>query len=333
MSAYLPIHYTRIDKDPTEISLNFSGGFTSREADKNLLPRTTTRDTVHTPQSKMKRKLDANDEPAAAQQSATKTQDEKPTFADFGLDPRLVQAVTQEKYREPTFVQTKAIPLALEGKDILAKAKTGSGKTAAYLLPVLQSILKRKQVCTVVPALPSHSSNQTHQSTSSAFTAALILVPTRELADQVHKVIESLASFCAKDIQAIKLTDKVSDAVQRSLLSNSPDIVVSTPARAWTNITSSALSLEKLTHLVLDEADLVLSYGYEEDLQNVAKKLPKSVQTILMSATLTTEVNTLKGIFSRNPAVLNLEEKDEKGEGVSQYVVKYVARSSPQPVT
>lgn len=161
----------------------------------------------------------------------------------------------------------------------------------------------------------------------------MILVPTRELADQVHKVIESLTSFCAKDIQAIKLTDKVSDAVQRSLLSNSPDIVVSTPARAWTNIMSSALSLEKLTHLVLDEADLVLSYGYEEDLQNVAKKLPKGVQTILMSATLTTEVNTLKGIFSRNPAVLNLEEKDEKGEGVSQYVVKYGTRLSSYPVT
>lgn len=189
----------------------------------------------------MKRKLDANDEPAAAKQPDAKTQDPKPTFADFGLDPRLVQAIAQEKYREPTLVQTKAIPLALEGKDVLAKAKTGSGKTAAYLLPVLQSILKRKQVSAIVPMIPSHPSNWIYQSASSAFTAALILVPTRELADQVHKVIEALVSFCAKDIQAIKLTDKVSDAVQRSLLSNSPDIVVSTPSRAWTNITSSAL--------------------------------------------------------------------------------------------
>lgn len=163
------------------------------------------------------------------------------------------------------------------------------------------------------------------QTNSDAFTSALILVPTRELADQVHKVIESLAAFCAKDIQAVKLTDKVSEAVQRSLLSNSPDIVVSTPARTWSNISSSALSLDKLTHLVLDEADLVLSYGYEDDLRNIAKKLPKGVQTILMSATLTTEVNTLKGIFSRNPAILNLEEKDGDGEGIEQYVVKYVS--------
>ena len=98
----------------------------------------------------MKRKLDANDEPAAAQQPATKTADQKASFSDFGLDPRLVQAIAQEKYREPTLVQSKAIPLALEGKDVLAKATTGSGKTAAYLLPVLQSILKRKQVCTSI---------------------------------------------------------------------------------------------------------------------------------------------------------------------------------------
>jgi len=137
-------------------------------------------------------------------------------------------------------------------------------------------------------------------------------------------VIETLVEFCAKDIQAIKLTDKVSDAVQRSLLANAPDIVVSTPSRAWTNISSSAMSVEKLTHVVVDEADLVLSYGYEEDLQNVARRIPKGVQTILTSATLTTEVDTLKGMFCRDPVVLDLEEKDEDGEGVSQYVVKYV---------
>jgi ATP-dependent RNA helicase DDX56/DBP9 len=157
---------------------------------------------------------------------------------------------------------------------------------------------------------------------SAPFIAALILVPTRELANQVHKVIETLVEFCAKDVQAIKLTDKVSDAVQRSLLANSPDIVVSTPSRVWSNISSSALSVENLTHVVLDEADLVLSYGYEEDLQNVAKKIPKGVQTILTSATLTTEIDTLKSMFCRDPVVLDLEEKDEEGEGVSQYVVK-----------
>lgn len=110
--------------------------------------------------------------------------------------------------------------------------------------------------------------------------------------------------------------------MQRSLLADLPDIVIATPASAAASLNSGALSLESLAHLVIDEADLVLSYGYDEDLQNVAKILPKGIQTILMSATLTSEVETLKGLFCRNPAVLQLEEAEAEGEGVSQYVVK-----------
>lgn len=134
--------------------------------------------------------------------------------------------------------------------------------------------------------------------------------------------MESFSAFCAKDIRAVNLTQRVSDAVQRSLLADSPDIVIATPARAMANLNTSSVSLENLSHLVIDEADLVLSYGYEDDLQNVAKVMPKGVQTMLMSATLTTEVETLKGLFCRNPVVLELEEKEDEGEGVSQYMVK-----------
>jgi ATP-dependent RNA helicase DDX56/DBP9 len=147
-------------------------------------------------------------------------------------------------------------------------------------------------------------------------------VPTRELAEQVYKVVDTLSAFCAKDVRAVNLTQRVSEAVQRSLLADSPDIVIATPARAAANLDTSAVSLENLSHLVIDEADLVLSYGYDNDLQNVAKLMPKGVQTMLMSATLTTEVDTLKGMFCRNPVVLELEEVEDEGEGVSQYVVK-----------
>lgn len=148
------------------------------------------------------------------------------------------------------------------------------------------------------------------------------MVPTRELADQVLRNVEQLSAFCAKDVQAVKLTDQVSDAVQRSILSSAPDIVISTPARAWQNISTGALPVESLTHLILDEADLVLSYGYDEDLQNIARTIPKGLQTILMSATLTTDVDTVKGLFCRDPTVLDLEEPDAEGEGVSQFFVK-----------
>lgn len=159
------------------------------------------------------------------------------------------------------------------------------------------------------------------QTTSEADISAIILVPTRELADQVTKVIELFAAFC-KNIQAVKLSDKLSDAVQKTLLSNKPDIVVATPARALQAIKSSFLSLDGLTHLVLDESDLLSSYGYDEDLQSVAAALPKGVQTMLVSATLTDDVKTVKGIFCRNPVVLDLVEPDAEGTGVEQFYVK-----------
>ncbi|KAJ4315515.1 ATP-dependent DNA/RNA helicase [Fusarium piperis] len=254
-----------------------------------------------------KRKRDQAEESKSAETQVEKPaqeQEEETSFAHLGLDPRLLQAVAQQKFAKPTLVQRKAIPLALNGQDVLAKADCGSGKTAAYVLPLLSSILKRKTI------------------DSTAFTAALILVPTRELADQVFKAIEQFASFCAKDISTVKLTDKVSNAVQRALLSNSPDIVISTPATAWHNVNSSALALDKLTHLVLDEADLVLSYGYSEDLENLSRSVPKGVQVMMMSATLTDEVDTLKGIFRRDPTLLDLKEKEAEGEGITQFVAK-----------
>ncbi|CAP80894.1 ATP-dependent RNA helicase [Penicillium chrysogenum] len=250
----------------------------------------------------MKRKLDANDVPSPG---AAGAEDQELDFEALNLDPRLRQALIKEKFTKPTLVQSKAIPLALEGKDILARAKTGSGKTAAYVLPILQAILQQK---TADP--------------SSKATTALILVPTRELAEQVQKVITSFASFCGKDIRSVNLTQKVSDEVQRSMLADFPDIVVSTPTRVYSNVNNSALSLDKVTHLVIDEADLVLSYGYDEEINALSKAIPRGAQTFLMSATLTSEVDTLKDLYCRNPVILKLEEKEEKGAGVSQFVVR-----------
>ncbi|KAK9477347.1 P-loop containing nucleoside triphosphate hydrolase protein [Lipomyces japonicus] len=232
------------------------------------------------------------------------------TFESLNLDQRLLQAIARLNFTKPTLVQAKAIPLALEGKDILARAKTGSGKTAAYVIPLIQSIIQAKE------------SRPNEQATKS-----IILVPSRELADQCVKFINKLIVFCGKLVRAVNIAQNVSDQVQRTLLAESPDIVVGTPSRVLANINSSAISVSQVTNIVIDEADLILSYGYEEDLQSIQKKLPKTLQVSLMSATLTSDVNDLKGLFCRNPAILTLHEGNA-GSGEDNTITQYVVKCS-----
>lgn len=186
----------------------------------------------------------------------------------------------------------------------IARSRTGSGKTAAYVLPILQSILKRKA------------------SSPTKCTSALILVPTNELAGQVTKAIQAFASFCAQDVRAENLARKEDDKVQRARLADSPDILVATPFKAAMHINSAALSVENLKHLVIDEADLVLAYCKNQDLESVQKALPVGVQAFIMSATLGTEVETLKKMFCTDPVVLQLDDEEKGASDVAQYVVR-----------
>ncbi|KAF4542652.1 putative atp dependent rna helicase protein [Lasiodiplodia theobromae] len=255
-----------------------------------------------------KRKLNEHDVPEDAEVVAASTQSaqpSQPSFDNLGLDARLLQGIVRQKFSTPTPVQAKAIPLALEGKDILARSKTGSGKTAAYVLPILHSILKRKADASFTKC-----------------TSALILVPTRELAGQVSKTVEAFATFCGQDVRVANLTLREDDAVQRARLADSPDVVVATPGRACVNLNAAALVLDRLAHLVIDEADLVLSYGYDDDLESISKSIPKGTQTFLMSATLSSDLDDLKGLFCRDPVLLELDEEDKDQGKVSQYIVK-----------
>ena len=162
-------------------------------------------------------------------------------------------------------------------------------------------------------------------------------MPTHELAKQVSDAISNFSAFCSKDIRAVNLNPfnaakkKIPETVQRSLLAENPHIVVATPARASLYLQNSAFSVEGLAQLVIDEADLILSYGHDDDLHVIAEAVPQGVQTILMSATLSTEVDTLKGLFCRDPAVLDFKETADDDGGVSQYTVKYVHHAPSLP--
>ncbi|OLL25427.1 ATP-dependent RNA helicase dbp9 [Neolecta irregularis DAH-3] len=238
-------------------------------------------------------------------------------FQSFALDPRLQRSIAKLNYSNPTLVQAKVIPLALAGKDIFARARTGSGKTAAYCIPIVQKILEEKEAGNVDRGV-----------------RALILVPTRELAEQAAKFLGILLAYCGKSIHSVNIASNISEQAQkfalfpkldltsRHLLIDLPDIVVATPSRIIPHLNSSNLSIKStLAYLVIDEADLVLSYGYEDDVKAVAHVIPRGIQTFLMSATLTKEVEELKSLVCRSPVFLRLEE-DEESAKLAQYFVK-----------
>lgn len=179
---------------------------------------------------------------------------------DFGLDRRLIKALSKLSIVYPTLVQAKTIPLALAGKDVLVRAKTGSGKTIAFALPILQKLLS-------TPSTPDAARN----------IKCLILAPTKELCKQIEKNMTDLIYYCKDNISLCSLSDD-NMVVQQFRLQNQPDIVISTPARIVHHLKSKAIDLSATQLLVIDEADLILSFGYAEDVQLIMTKLPKIVQ-------------------------------------------------------
>ncbi|TEB36730.1 ATP-dependent RNA helicase dbp9 [Coprinellus micaceus] len=239
--------------------------------------------------------------------------DQKTSFSSFShiLDSRLLRALADSGFAKPTLVQAKVIPLALESRDILARARTGSGKTAAYCLPVVQKILGVKS------ALDEEDPQR-------RATRGLILVPTRELAEQVTAFLKTLLVYCEDEISVCNISSGTASHLQRTLLSDHPDIVISTPSRALTLVQSKALSLGCVESLVIDEADLILSYGHDEDVRQLfsGSFLPQVYQSFLMSATMTEDVEMLKGLTLRNPVILKLEEDEDEAALLTQYAVR-----------
>ncbi|XP_047991943.1 probable ATP-dependent RNA helicase DDX56 [Leguminivora glycinivorella] len=206
---------------------------------------------------------------------------------------RLFQAIAQLAWSEPTLIQETAIPLLLEGKDVLMRARTGSGKTAAFTIPVIQKIL--------------HLNNTSkHQC-----IRALILSPSKELCGQIASVIADLTLKCAREVRCIDISANGDMQTQKALLSDKPDIVVATPSKALAHLKAGNMRLkEDLAMLVVDEADLVFSFGYEDEIKELLGHLPKIYQAVLASATLSEDVLSLKKIVLRNPVTLKLEEPE-----------------------
>ncbi|CAH0520059.1 unnamed protein product [Peronospora belbahrii] len=224
---------------------------------------------------------------------------QKPFAAcEFGLDRRLSKAVAKMRFVHATLVQMHCIPLALQGKDLLVRARTGSGKTAAFALPLLHKILQQKQDAPV----------------SEPAIRALVLVPTKELVEQIRRHMNELMYYCQDTVSLLALGGQSMNA-QQALLRDAPDVLVATPGRLVAHLEAGNLTLkDSVQTVVIDEADLVLSFGYGEDIRSIFNALPKACQTFCMSATLSPELEKLKRSVLHNPAVVKLEEGATDGK-------------------
>ncbi len=221
-------------------------------------------------------------------------------FAELGIHDRLMKALDKQGFDTPTPVQLQAIPAALEGKDLLVNAETGSGKTAAFLLPLLHRMLS--------------------QSAPNSATRVLILLPTRELARQVLKHCNDMMSFT--HISAIVITGGADFKYQKALLRKNPEIVIGTPGRLEEHLTRKSIDLNDLEVLVLDEADRMLDMGFNEDVLKIAAACKADRQTLLYSATLNHNgVSKVAKEVLREPVRLSINRAQDGHANITQQIV------------
>ena len=216
------------------------------------------------------------------------------TFTDFGLSAPLLARLTELNYTTATPVQAATIPALLQGKDVLAGANTGSGKTAAFALPIIQHL----------------SVNTQRGASKQNNVSCLVLVPTRELAKQVADSFQSYSSHLNGLIKTVAVFGGVSINTQMLALRGGADVVVATPGRLLDLLSSNALKLNKVTHLVLDEADRMLSLGFTEELNQVLELMPKKKQTLLFSATFPEDVQALASSLLTNPLEIQMQSAE-----------------------
>jgi ATP-dependent RNA helicase RhlE len=215
----------------------------------------------------------------------------KKTFAQLGLIKALQQAIETEGYTKPYPIQKKAIPTILKGHDVLGIAKTGSGKTASYVLPILNNL-------------------QGKTKTKNRHVSVLVMVPTRELAVQVAGVFQLFEKGLPDRVKSIAVYGGVSINPQMKALQN-VNVLVATPGRLLELVESNAVSISEITTLVLDEADKMLNMGFKEEMEKVFSHLPKQRQTLLFSATLNENIENIQANLLDEPVVLKVEDEQD----------------------
>ena len=223
------------------------------------------------------------------------------SFETLGLNPEILRAVEEQGYREPTPIQRQAIPVVLAGRDLMASAQTGTGKTAGFTLPLLQLLSKHD-----------------HPVKGRRPVRALILTPTRELAAQIGENVDAYSKHLR--LRSLVVFGGVSINPQMMKLRGGVDILVATPGRLLDLEHQNAVDLSKIEILVLDEADRMLDMGFIHDIRRVLAKLPAKRQNLLFSATFSDEIKALAGKLLHNPASVEVARRNTASEQIEQSV-------------
>ena len=225
------------------------------------------------------------------------------SFASLNLAPEILKALDEFGYSTPTPIQAQAIPIVLQGRDLMAGAQTGTGKTAAFALPMLQKLM---------PLASTSASPARHP------IRALILVPTRELAIQVEASVKVYAKHSA--LRSLVVYGGVDIKTQTPQLMKGVEILVATPGRLLDHIEQRTLQLSQVQMLILDEADRMLDMGFMPDLKRILALLPKQRQNLMFSATFSTEIKKLSEAFLNDPVLVEVARSNATNENVTQKV-------------
>jgi superfamily II DNA/RNA helicase len=222
-------------------------------------------------------------------------------FADLGFSSHILRALYDQEYAHPTSVQKQSIPAILRGCDLVCVAQTGTGKTASFLLPLIQTLL---------PSANTSASPARHP------VRALILAPTRELA---HQVSENTKAYCKYTLlRSTVLFGGVDITPQISELNLGAEIVIATPGRLLDHVQQKTLNLSQVQILVLDEADRMLDMGFLPDLQRITRILPKLHQSLMFSATFSDQIKKLASNFLNNPIMIEVKKSNLTANNVAQ---------------
>lgn len=220
------------------------------------------------------------------------------SFSDLGLLPYIVDSISKQDYQKPTPIQERVIPIVLKGKDLLGIAPTGSGKTAAYVIPILQGL-------------------EGKTTTKNRHINVLVLVPTRELAVQVESVFQDFSNDLPFKFKTMAVFGGVSINPQMIGMQHI-NVLVATPGRLLELVDSNAMHFNDLTTLVLDEADKMLNLGFKKEMDRIFALLPVKRQNLLFSATLSADVKAVENVLLRNPEVIKVEAEQQSIELINQ---------------